>query len=88
MSGLGATKVDAVIWLRGPIPDDAFDEVVLVLVSQGPWPALMAGQVRKQFPSDRPAFLPACSEFEMPVELVEWWARAPKGPTYLQRAEQ
>lgn len=88
MSNLGVAKVDAVVWLRGPVPEDVFEEPILVLAQKGPWPVLMAGHVQKQFPSDRPAFLPACSEFEMPVEFVEWWARAPKGPTYLQGAEQ
>lgn len=88
MSELGAAKIDTVIWHRAPVPNDLFDEKILVIQPDDLWPHMMLGRIGKQFPSDRPAFLPDCSDEEMPVGMIEWWARAPKGPVYLQEGNR
>ena len=84
MSQLGVAKIDTVIWQPAPIPESVFDAPLIVIPVGSDWPPLLTGHVHKQFPSDRPAFLPACSDEEMSLDDVAWWARAPKGPVYLQ----
>lgn len=86
MKGL---KVDTILWQRPPIPDEFFGVPLLVIPkNKEDWPHIMCGEASKEFPSDRPAFLPVFSQREMPIDHVEWYARAPRGPVYLQEADE